>query len=222
MRNAADAYDQLYAHYSVLHDTFGRGTMMHELRRPSRGKRRTANETIADLRRLVCDLHAELPKHGLVVWTSGNLSARVPGEELMVIKASGVDFEAMTPETVVVCDLFGELVEGELAPSSDAATHGYVYRHMPEIGGVAHTHSAYATAFAARGEPIPCVLTAIADEFGGAIPIGPVRANRRRGDRPRDRRDSHGTPVTGGAHAQSRCFHVGRNAARCDQGGGHV
>ena len=91
----------------------------------------------------------------------------------MVIKASGVDFDAMTPETVVVCDLFGELVEGELAPSSDAATHGYVYRHMPEIGGVAHTHSAYATAFAARGEAVPCVLTAIADEFGGEIPIGP-------------------------------------------------
>jgi L-ribulose-5-phosphate 4-epimerase len=170
---AADAYDQLFAHYSVLHDTFGGGTLMHELRRPSRGKRRSANATIVDLRRLVCDLHAELPKHGLVVWTSGNLSARVPGEELMVIKASGVDFEAMTPVTVVVCDLFGELVEGELAPSSDAATHGYVYRHMPEVGGVAHTHSAYATAFAARGEAVPCVLTAIADEFGGAIPIGP-------------------------------------------------
>jgi L-ribulose-5-phosphate 4-epimerase len=79
----------------------------------------------------------------------------------------------MTPETVVVCDLYGALVEGDLAPSSDAATHGYVYRHMPEIGGVAHTHSAYATAFAARGEPVPCVLTAIADEFGGEIPIGP-------------------------------------------------
>ena len=96
-----------------------------------------------------------------------------------MIKASGVDFDAMTPETVVVCDLFGQLVEGDLAPSSDAATHGYVYRHMPEVGGVAHTHSAYATAFAARGEPVPCVLTAIADEFGGAIPIGPVRTDRR-------------------------------------------
>ena len=147
----------------------------HDDARPSpalAGKRRVANPTILDLRRLVCELHAELPKHGLVVWTSGNLSARVPGEDLMVIKASGVDFEAMTPESVVVCDLFGELVDGELAPSSDAATHGYVYRHMPEIGGVAHTHSAYATAFAARAT-CSCVLTAIADEFGGAIPIGP-------------------------------------------------
>ena len=169
----ADAYDQLYAHYSVLHDYFGRGTLMHELRRPQRSKRRASDEAVGDLRRLVCGLNAELPKHGLVVWTSGNVSARVPGKDLMVIKASGVDFDAMTPETVVVCDLYGRLIEGELSPSSDAATHGHIYRHMPGIGGVAHTHSAYATAFAARGEPIPCVLTAIADEFGGEIPIGP-------------------------------------------------
>ncbi len=169
----ADAYDELYAHYSVLHDYFGRGALMHELRRPSRAKRRDSRKSITDLRRLVCTLHAELPRHGLVAWTSGNLSARIPGEELMVIKASGVDFDAMTPESIVVCDLFGELVEGSLSPSSDAATHGYIYRNMPEVGGVAHTHSAYATAFAARGEPIPCVLTAMADEFGGEIPIGP-------------------------------------------------
>ena len=91
----------------------------------------------------------------------------------MVIKASGVPFDELTPETMVVCDLFGTVVEGDLAPSSDAATHGYVYRHLPDVGGVAHTHSPYATAFAARGEPIPCVLTAIADEFGGEIPVGP-------------------------------------------------
>jgi L-ribulose-5-phosphate 4-epimerase len=128
---------------------------------------------LAALRREVCALHAELPRHGLVTWTSGNLSARVPGEELMVIKASGVPYEDLTAEAMVVCDLHGELVEGELAPSSDAATHAYVYRHLPEVGGVAHTHSPYATAWAARGEAIPCVLTAIADEFGGEIPIGP-------------------------------------------------
>src|SRR6266536_2549022 len=125
------------------------------------------------LRREVCALHAELPRHGLVTWTSGNLSARVPDEELMVIKASGVPYAELTPDAIVVCDLEGGLVEGELSPSSDAATHGYVYRHMPEVGGVAHTHSAYATAWAARGEAIPCVLTAMADEFGGEIPIGP-------------------------------------------------
>ncbi len=125
------------------------------------------------LRRVVCDLHAELPRNGLVAWTSGNLSARVPGAELMAIKASGVPYDELTPAAIVVCDLDGDLVDGELAPSSDAAAHGYVYRHMPEVGGVAHTHSAYATAWAIRGEPIPCVMTAMADEFGGAIPVGP-------------------------------------------------
>jgi L-ribulose-5-phosphate 4-epimerase len=130
-------------------------------------------DELAELRREVCALHAELPRHGLVTWTSGNLSARVPGEELMVIKASGVPYPELTPDAIVVCDLDGDLVEGELAPSSDAATHGYVYRHMDHVGGIAHTHSAYATAWAARGEPIPCVLTAMADEFGGEIPIGP-------------------------------------------------
>jgi L-ribulose-5-phosphate 4-epimerase len=130
-------------------------------------------DELAELRREVCALHAELPRHGLVTWTSGNLSARVPGEELMVIKASGVPYPELTVDAIVVCDLDGGLVEGELAPSSDAATHGYVYRHMEDVGGIAHTHSAYATAWAARGEAIPCVLTAMADEFGGEIPIGP-------------------------------------------------
>jgi L-ribulose-5-phosphate 4-epimerase len=130
-------------------------------------------DELSALRREVCALHAELPRNGLVVWTSGNLSARVPGEELMVIKASGVPYDELTPEAIVVCDLSGTLVEGELSPSSDAATHAYIYRHRPDVGGVAHTHSPYATAWAARGEAIPCVLTAIADEFGGEIPIGP-------------------------------------------------
>jgi L-ribulose-5-phosphate 4-epimerase len=130
-------------------------------------------DELAELRREVSALHAELPRNGLVAWTSGNLSARVPGEELMVIKASGVPYAELTPEAIVVCDLHGELVEGDLAPSSDAAAHGYVYRQLDHVGGVAHTHSSYATAWAARGEPIPCVLTAMADEFGGEIPIAP-------------------------------------------------
>jgi L-ribulose-5-phosphate 4-epimerase len=128
---------------------------------------------IEALRRTVCELHAELPRHGLVTWTSGNLSARVPDRELMVIKPSGVAYDELTPEAMVVCDLHGRRVEGELAPSSDAATHGYVYRSLPDVGAVAHTHSPYATAWAVRGEPIPCVLTAMADEFGGPIPVGP-------------------------------------------------
>jgi L-ribulose-5-phosphate 4-epimerase len=130
-------------------------------------------DELAALRRAVCALHAELQRNGLVAWTSGNLSARVPDEELMVIKASGVPYDELTPDAIVVCDLYGGLVEGELVPSSDAATHGFVYRHMDEVGGIAHTHSAYATAWAARDEPIPCVLTAMADEFGGDIPVGP-------------------------------------------------
>jgi L-ribulose-5-phosphate 4-epimerase len=128
---------------------------------------------VAALRREVCALHAELPRNELVAWTSGNISARVPGEDLMVIKASGVSYDELTPDAIVLCDLGGDLVEGDLMPSSDAATHGFVYREMPEVGGVAHTHSAYATAWAIHGEPIPCVMTAMADEFGGEIPVGP-------------------------------------------------
>jgi L-ribulose-5-phosphate 4-epimerase len=125
------------------------------------------------IRREVSTLHAELPRNGLVVWTSGNLSARVPEADLMIIKPSGVAYDELTPEAMVVCDLTGDAVEGSLEPSSDAATHGYVYRHLPEVGGIVHTHSAYATAWAVRAEPIPCVMTAMADEFGGEIPVGP-------------------------------------------------
>jgi L-ribulose-5-phosphate 4-epimerase len=131
------------------------------------------NTIVAQLRQEVCDLHAQLTKYQLVIWTAGNVSARVPGHDLMVIKPSGVDYDALTADDIVVCDLHGNLVDGHLAPSSDTAAHAYVYRHMPEVGGVVHTHSTYATAWAARGEPIPCVLTMIADEFGGDIPIGP-------------------------------------------------
>ena len=130
-------------------------------------------DAVAALRREVCALHAELPRNGLVAWTTGNLSARVPGDDLMVIKPSGVLYDDLRPDTLVVCDLAGEVVEGSLQPSSDAATHGFVYREMPHVGGVAHTHSAYATAWAIRGEPIPCAMTAMADEFGGEIPVGP-------------------------------------------------
>ncbi len=128
---------------------------------------------VARLRREVAELHAELPRNELVVWTAGNVSARVPGADLLVIKPSGVSYDELTPESMVVTDLHGELVEGDRAPSSDTAAHGYVYRHMPEVGGVVHTHSTYATAWAARSEPIPCALTMIGDEFGGEVPIGP-------------------------------------------------
>ncbi len=132
-----------------------------------------AAEIVDQVRRIVCDLHAELPRNGLVVWTSGNVSARVPGSDLMVIKPSGVSYDDLTPGSMVVVSLDGEVVDGDYAPSSDTASHAYVYRAMPHVGGVVHTHSPYATAWAARGEAIPCVITAIADEFGGEIPIGP-------------------------------------------------
>ena len=126
-------------------------------------------------------LHAELWRSGLVVWTAGNVSQRVvvdpsgaPGpEDLLVIKPSGVSYDELDAEAMVVCDLDGALVEGSRVPSSDTAAHAYVYREMPRVGGVVHTHSTYATAWAARGEEIPCVLTMMADEFGGSVPVGP-------------------------------------------------
>ena len=145
---------------------------------------------VAAARAEVCRLHAALVTAGLVAWTSGNVSARVRavtvdgdgglgsrarggGDDLMVIKPSGISYDDLTPESMVVCDLDGNQVDGEYQPSSDTASHAYVYRHMPQVGGVVHTHSAYATAWAARGEAIPCVITAMADEFGGEIPVGP-------------------------------------------------
>jgi L-ribulose-5-phosphate 4-epimerase len=132
-----------------------------------------AADAVSRTRLAVADLHAELVRNGLVAWTSGNVSARVPGTDLLVIKPSGVAYADLTAESMVVCDLSGTRVSGELSPSSDTASHAYIYRHLPEVGGVVHTHSRYATAWAARGEPIPCVITAMADEFGGEIPIGP-------------------------------------------------
>ncbi|MET9618364.1 L-ribulose-5-phosphate 4-epimerase [Kitasatospora indigofera] len=131
------------------------------------------SDLIDVLRRQVSDLHQELVRYNLVVWTAGNVSARVPGEDLLVIKPSGVSYDELTPANMILCDLEGNVVEGEHSPSSDTAAHAYVYRHMPEVGGVVHTHSTYACAWAARGEAVPCVLTAMADEFGAEIPVGP-------------------------------------------------
>jgi len=118
------------------------------------------------------ELHLELPKNNLVAWTGGNVSARDAETGLVVIKASGIRYEEMRPEHMVVVDLDGNSIEGGLKPSSDTASHLYIYKHRPDVGGVVHTHSAYATAFAAVNKPIPVVLTAIADEFGGPIPCG--------------------------------------------------
>jgi L-ribulose-5-phosphate 4-epimerase len=120
----------------------------------------------------VCRLNCELPKNNLVVWTGGNVSVRDPVTGYVVIKPSGVKFEDLVPEQMVVVDLDGNTIEGDLKASSDTASHLYIYQHMPEVNGVVHTHSNYATAFAALGKPIPPILTGIGDEFGGPIPCG--------------------------------------------------
>ncbi|WP_407359825.1 L-ribulose-5-phosphate 4-epimerase [Microbacterium sp. LBN7] len=135
---------------------------------------------IATVRADVARLHGELVRYGLVVWTGGNVSGRVPGADLFVIKPSGVSYDDLAPDNMILCDLDGNVIPGtpgtpgsDRSPSSDTAAHAYVYRNMPAVGGVVHTHSTYAVAWAARGEEIPCVITAMADEFGGPIPIGP-------------------------------------------------
>ncbi|MGB3911053.1 MAG: L-ribulose-5-phosphate 4-epimerase [Pseudolysinimonas sp.] len=137
----------------------------------------TVDVAIAAVRADVARLHGELVRYGLVVWTGGNVSGRVPGTDYFVIKPSGVAYDDLTPDTMILCTLDGEVVPGtpgsERSPSSDTAAHAYVYREMPEVGGVVHTHSSYAVAWAARGEEIPCVITGMADEFGGPIPSGP-------------------------------------------------
>ena len=124
------------------------------------------------LREEVCEGNCLLPREGLVTWTSGNVSGRDPQTGYVVIKPSGVRYEEMTPEGMVILDLEGRIVEGGYRPSVDAPTHLYVYRHRPDVNGIVHTHSTYATAFAALGKPIPVYLTAMADEFGGPIPVG--------------------------------------------------
>ncbi len=143
---------------------------------------RATQDAVAATRERVAALHAELPRNGLVVWTAGNVSERVPATDpevpgLMVIKPSGVSYDELSAAAMVVCTLDGVKIDDgtpdDLVPSSDTAAHAYVYAHLDEVGGVVHTHSTYATAWAARGEEIPCVLTMMADEFGGPIPVGP-------------------------------------------------
>jgi len=135
---------------------------------------RICSETtlLEKLREELWQLHLELPKPNLTTWTSGNVSARDPETGYVIHKPSGVRYEVLRPEMLVITDLDGKVIEGNLKPSSDTANHLYIYRHRPDVGGVVHTHSRYATAFAALGRPIPVYLTAMADEFGGPIPCG--------------------------------------------------
>ena len=125
---------------------------------------------LESIRQEIYELHLELPKNNLVVWTGGNISARDPASNYVVIKPSGIRYDQLRPEHMVVVDLDGRVVEGTLKPSSDTASHLYIYRHRPDVNGVVHTHSPYATAFAALGRSIPVYLTAHGDEFGCPIP----------------------------------------------------
>ena len=172
---------------------------------------RAVEAAVSAMREEVARLHAELVRYRLVVWTGGNVSGRVEGSDLFVIKPSGVSYEELTPELMVVCTLDGQVVPGtpgsERAPSSDTAAHAYVYRHLPEVAGVVHTHSPYAVSWAARGEEIPCVTTGDRRRVRRAGARGSVRGDRGRLDRTRHRRDP--APATG--RGQCSCVTTARS-----------
>ncbi len=127
---------------------------------------------LESIRQQLYTLHLELVKYNLVVWTMGNVSARDPETGLVAIKPSGIRYEDLRPEDMVIVDMDANIIEGTLKFSSDTLTHLFIYRQRPDVNGVCHTHSTFATAFAAVGRPIPCFLTGMADEFGGEIPLG--------------------------------------------------
>ncbi|GIH15446.1 L-ribulose-5-phosphate 4-epimerase [Rugosimonospora africana] len=134
---------------------------------------RDVTTRVAELRRHIAALYGDLGRRGLVTWATGNASARVPDADLLVITPLGINPDDITPEGTVVADLHGNVMDAELPPSSDVESHAYVYRHMHQANGIVHTHSTYATAWAVRNESVPCVLTMMANEFGGEIPVGP-------------------------------------------------
>ena len=123
------------------------------------------------LREEVLEANLELVRRGLVLYTFGNASGIDRGEQLVAIKPSGVPYDELTPEHIVISDLSGKIVDGTLRPSSDLPTHLKLYKHFPDIGGVAHTHSEFATAWAQAETPIPCFGTTHADSFHGPIPV---------------------------------------------------
>jgi L-ribulose-5-phosphate 4-epimerase len=128
---------------------------------------------LQSLREQVLEANLELVRRGLVLYTFGNASGVSRQDRLVAIKPSGVPYETMTPEDIVITDLDGRVVEGELRPSSDLPTHIELYRRFPNIGGIAHTHSEFATAWAQAGKPIPCFGTTHADYFHGPVPLTP-------------------------------------------------
>lgn len=150
---------------------------------------------LEDLKQRVCELNVGLHRERLVTMTGGNVSGRDPETGLVVIKPSGVSYDKMAPDDMVVVTAEGEVTEGNLKPSVDTATHLYVYRNRPGVNGMVHTHSTYATAFAAAGKALPVALTAIADEFGGPIPVGPY------------------APIGGEEIGRAICEHIGGGRA---------
>ena len=125
---------------------------------------------LEELKKTVCEANLLLPKHGLVTFTWGNVSGIDRASGLVVIKPSGVSYDGMTPEDMVVVDLEGKVVEGKWKPSSDTPTHVELYKAFPDCGGIVHTHSRWATTFAQAGMAIPAMGTTQADYFYGAIP----------------------------------------------------
>ena len=162
----------------------------------------------------MCALHRELIRWGLVTWTSGNVSGRVPGADRIVIKPSGIAYDDLTPESMVVTDLHGRPVDGDLVPSSDTLSHAYIYREMPDVNGIVHTHSTVRDGVGgpSRGDPVR------AHRDGRRVrrrdPGGSVRPDRRRGDRPRRRVDARAATdrrsVLLGSHG---VFAIGDNAS---------
>ena len=131
---------------------------------------------LEQLKETVCKDNKALPKNGLVLWTSGNVSAKDPETEYVVIKPSGIHFDDLTPESMIVVELKGNVSEGDLTPSVDTESHLYVYNHCPEVLGITHTHSPYATAFSIAGESLPIYTTTSAAVFGKEIPLSEIAA----------------------------------------------
>ncbi|HEX5553247.1 MAG TPA: class II aldolase/adducin family protein, partial [Chitinophagaceae bacterium] len=129
--------------------------------------------TYEHIRERAFQANRQLPGLGLVLFTFGNVSAVDRDLGVFAIKPSGVPYQDLSADKMVIVDFDAKIVDGRLRPSSDTKTHAVLYKHWEKIGGISHTHSTYATAWAARGEPVPCILTMMADEFGGEIPVGP-------------------------------------------------
>jgi L-ribulose-5-phosphate 4-epimerase len=158
---------------------------------------------LCDLRQDVWEANLELVRRGLALYTFGNASGIDRSQGLVAIKPSGVPYDTLRPEHLVIIDLEGSIVEGELRPSSDLPTHLVLYKAFSEIGGVAHTHSEYATAWAQSGKPIPCFGTTHADYFHGPVPVTAVLSRDEvEGEYEKNTGEAIVRAFEGGGHAQ--------------------